>query len=157
MRIKIWGLGLGLIAAMCSFPLTGLAQQGASTEKTLAAPATTAGPVPQLINYAGVLTNVNGKPLTGVIGVTFLLYKDQQGGSPRWMETQNVQPDKSGHYSVMLARWVARECQARQTPALPSWGLTMGISALPCSRTMGQSTVTIQSSLQLLPYGAASA
>jgi hypothetical protein len=102
MRIKTWGLGLGLMAAMCSFPLTGLAQQGASTEKTLAAPATTAGPVPQLINYAGVLTNVNGKPLSGVVGVTFLLYKDQQGGSPLWMETQNVQPDKSGHYSVML-------------------------------------------------------
>jgi hypothetical protein len=54
------------------------------------------------MNYAGVLTNVNGKPLTGVVGVTFLLYRDQQAGSPLWMETQNVQPDKSGHYSVLL-------------------------------------------------------
>jgi hypothetical protein len=102
MRIKTCWLGLSLIAAICSFPPTGLAQQGASTEKAFAAQTTTAGPVPQLINYAGVLTNVNGKPLTGVIGVTFLLYKDQQGGSPLWMETQNVQPDKSGHYSVLL-------------------------------------------------------
>ena len=102
MRIKTWGLGLSLIAAVCCFPLTGLAQQGASTEKAFAAPVTTAGSVPQLMNYAGVLTNVNGKPLTGVVGVTFLLYRDQQAGSPLWMETQNVQPDKSGHYSVML-------------------------------------------------------
>ena len=67
MRIKTWGLALSLIAAMCSFPLTGLAQQGASTEKAFAAPVTTAGPVPQLMNYAGVLTNVKGKPLTGVL------------------------------------------------------------------------------------------
>jgi hypothetical protein len=49
-----------------------------------------------------VLSDVEGKPLTGVVGVTFLLYRDQQGGAPLWMETQNVQPNASGHYAVML-------------------------------------------------------
>jgi hypothetical protein len=34
---------------------------------------------------------VNGKPLAGVVGVTFYLYKDQEGGAPLWLETQNVQ------------------------------------------------------------------
>ena len=34
--------------------------------------------------------------------MTFLLYKESQGGAPLWMETQNVDPDKTGHYSVML-------------------------------------------------------
>jgi hypothetical protein len=34
--------------------------------------------------------------------VTFLLYKDQQNGAPLWMETQNVQPNKYGHYTVQL-------------------------------------------------------
>ncbi len=58
--------------------------------------------VPPLVNFSGVLTDVNGKPLTGMLGVTFYLYKDQQGGSPLWLETQNVQPDKTGHYSVLL-------------------------------------------------------
>jgi hypothetical protein len=58
--------------------------------------------VPPLVNFSGVLTGVNGKPLTGVVGVTFLLYQDQQGGAPLWMETQNVQLDSHGHYSVML-------------------------------------------------------
>jgi hypothetical protein len=58
--------------------------------------------VPPLVNFSGVLTDLNGKPLSGVVGVTFLLYKDQQGGSPLWMETQNVQPDSRGHYTVML-------------------------------------------------------
>jgi hypothetical protein len=42
------------------------------------------------------------KPLTGVVGVTFSLYKDQQGGSPLWVETQNVQADATGHYTAML-------------------------------------------------------
>jgi hypothetical protein len=58
--------------------------------------------VPTLVNFSGVLTAANGKPLTGTVGATFSLYKDQQGGAPLWLETQNVQPDKSGHYSVML-------------------------------------------------------
>jgi hypothetical protein len=58
--------------------------------------------VPPLVNFSGVLTDGNGKPLDGVVGVTFYLYKDSQGGSPLWMETQNVQPDKVGHYKVTL-------------------------------------------------------
>jgi len=58
--------------------------------------------VPPLVNFSGVLTDLNGKPLTNITGVTFFLYKDEQGGAPLWMETQNVSPDKTGHYSVML-------------------------------------------------------
>ena len=58
--------------------------------------------VPTLVNFTGALTDANGKPFSVTVGVTFSLYKDQQGGSPLWMETQNVTPDKSGHYSVML-------------------------------------------------------
>ena len=45
---------------------------------------------------------VNGNPLTGVTGVTFSLYAEQSGGVPLWLETQNVQPDKNGHYTVQL-------------------------------------------------------
>jgi hypothetical protein len=57
------------------------------------------GVVPPLISFSGTLTDVSNKPITGV---TFNLYKDSQGGVPLWMETQNVQPDENGHYSVML-------------------------------------------------------
>jgi hypothetical protein len=58
--------------------------------------------VPGMVKFAGVLNDTNGKPLTGTVGVTFLLYTEQSGGTPLWMETQNVQADKAGHYSVML-------------------------------------------------------
>jgi hypothetical protein len=86
--------------------------------------------VPTLVNFSGTLTDANGKPLTGTVGVTFYLYKDDQGGSPLWMETQNVQPDKTGHYTVALgsskneglptslfasgeARWLAVQAQGQ--------------------------------------------
>src|SRR5579863_9054894 len=90
--------------------------------------------VPTLVNFSGTLTDANGKPLTGTVGVTFYLYKDQQGGSPLWVETQNVQLDKSGHYTVALgasnsqglptnmfatgeARWLAVQAQGQAEQA----------------------------------------
>jgi len=85
-----------LFVVMCCLS-AGFAQQ-ASTDTP---PAANTG-VPGLMTFSSTLRDPSGKPLTGVSGVTFLLYKDQQGGSPLWMETQNVQPDKSGHYSVLL-------------------------------------------------------
>lgn len=71
---------------------------------TAAAPAqlTNSAVVPPLTNYTGVLTDLNGKPLTGVIGVTFYLYENVQGGAPLWMEVQNVKADRAGHYTVTL-------------------------------------------------------
>jgi hypothetical protein len=39
--------------------------------------------------------------LNGTFGVTFALYTEQTGGSPLWLETQNVQTT-NGHYNVML-------------------------------------------------------
>jgi hypothetical protein len=60
------------------------------------------GIVPAVVKFGGVLTDVNSKPLTGTVGVTFSLYKDQEGGAPLWIETQNVTLDKAGHYTVSL-------------------------------------------------------
>src|SRR5689334_10854487 len=58
--------------------------------------------VPSVVKFAGTLNDASGKALPGTVGVTFLLYKEQAGGAPLWVETQNVLPDASGHYSVML-------------------------------------------------------
>jgi hypothetical protein len=64
--------------------------------------ATADGVVPSVMKFTGALYGADGKPLTGTQGVTFLLYKEETGGPPLWIETQNVQADKSGRYSVML-------------------------------------------------------
>jgi len=85
-------LCLCVVAVFCLSP--GSAQQSNSNPNSTV--------VPTMVNVSGTLTDVNHKPLSGIVGVTFYLYKDEQGGSPLWMETQNVQPDKYGHYTVML-------------------------------------------------------
>jgi hypothetical protein len=65
---------------------------------------TTAGnsSVPQLVKYSGIAKDVNNNALTGVVGATFAIYADQQGGAPLWIETQNIQADANGNFSVML-------------------------------------------------------
>ena len=63
---------------------------------------TAAATVPRLIRFGAVAYDLNGKPLTGTVGITFSLYAEQTGGAALWMETQNVQADASGHYSVLL-------------------------------------------------------
>ena len=64
--------------------------------------------VPPLVKFTGTLSNANGKPMTGVVGVSFFLYKDAEGGAPVWMETQNIQVDRLGNYSVMLGSTTSR-------------------------------------------------
>jgi hypothetical protein len=83
--------GICLLLICCVLPL--------SAEQPAAA---ASGIVPPMVKFGGVLTDGNSKPLTGVIGVTFSLYKESQGEVPLWIETQNVTPDKTGHYTVML-------------------------------------------------------
>jgi hypothetical protein len=58
--------------------------------------------VPRLVRFSGTLLDESGKARTGVVGLTFLFYKDQSGGAPLWMESQNVSLDVKGHYSVLL-------------------------------------------------------
>jgi hypothetical protein len=58
--------------------------------------------VPRLVRFSGTLADTNGRPLMGTVGITFSLYKESDGGAPLWVETQNVQPDSKGHYTVLL-------------------------------------------------------
>ncbi len=58
--------------------------------------------VPHLVKFSGSVKDLDGKPLTGITGLTFALYQSDLGGAPLWIETQNVSLDSTGHYSVML-------------------------------------------------------
>ena len=44
-----------------------------------------------------------GKLIMGVAGATFAIYSEESGGSPLWMETQNITADAEGSYAVQLA------------------------------------------------------
>ena len=61
-----------------------------------------AGSVPHLVKFSGTVRDDQQRPQSGIVGITFSLYKDQDGGAPLWLETQNVQADGNGHYTVML-------------------------------------------------------
>ena len=82
------------LATLCvlALPRPGFSQTSSSKEAT----------VPRLIRYAGVAHDLNNKALSGTVGITFSLYAEQTGGAALWMETQDVQADSSGHYSVLL-------------------------------------------------------
>ncbi len=62
----------------------------------------TASALPRLVRFGGAVKDLNGSPLTGVVGVTFALYSEQSGGAPLWLETQNATADSTGHYTVLL-------------------------------------------------------
>jgi len=89
--------GLCLAVFVCLLASIAGAQQNAVVTAQ-----TPSNPVPGLITYSGILQDAGGQNRSSVTGVTFLLYRDQQGGAPLWMETQNVVPDKIGHYTVQL-------------------------------------------------------
>jgi hypothetical protein len=100
MKIRV----ASVVLAILYTGLFAVAQETApntSTPSALVA-ASTSSPVPRLVRFASVAKDTESKPLTAITGITFLLYKDQEGGAPLWMETQNVQPDSSGRYSVQL-------------------------------------------------------
>ncbi len=76
-----------------------LPAQGDPTGIAGIAPSTAVVP---LVKYSGVVTDAYGQPRAGVIGITFALYEEQEGGAPLWLETQNVELDAEGRYAVLL-------------------------------------------------------
>ena len=112
---------LVLVLLLCSYMFSQSQQNAATIANAV---------VPTLFKFSGSLADVNGKPLSGTLGITFLLYKDEQGGAPLWMETQNITLDKTGHYNAVLgsttsqglptdlfasgeARWLAVQAQGQ--------------------------------------------
>jgi hypothetical protein len=87
--------------------LAALLVDGSLTTVAAGQTSSSAGPaissaVPRLVKFSGVVKDEQGRPQSGVEGLTFALYKDQSGGAPLWLETQNVQADSSGRYTVFL-------------------------------------------------------
>ncbi len=113
-----------LMTVVCLFGLTSSlgaqersgnapAQQPQAAQQSVAATAEPEAPrvtaqaegqvsVLRLMKYSGLLRDRAGNARTGAAGLTFALYKDQQGGSPLWLEVHNAQLDEQGRYTVLL-------------------------------------------------------
>ena len=64
--------------------------------------------VPNLIRFGGTLKDAQGAPLaSSTVGLTFAIYKQQDGGAAVWMETQSVATDGGGNYSALLGSTTA--------------------------------------------------
>ncbi len=82
-------------------PLT--AEPVAATDGDIAAPAAAAeASVLRLLRFNGAVKNKRSEPRTSAVGITFALYADREGGTPLWLETQNVELDAQGRYSLLL-------------------------------------------------------
>ena len=88
---KLLLLSLTLLLALPAAP-----QQARSN---VAASASTA--VPPLIPYSGIVPLPAAQPAANA-SITFLIYKDEQGGEPLFAETQTVAVDATGHYKAQL-------------------------------------------------------
>src|SRR6266478_4465400 len=97
----VFFLGLGVAGMQAQQPV---AAEPQAPSRTVQAPREVVPPlpVPRLVKFAGTLKDELGKPRTGVAGVTFAVYKEQEGGAALWLETQNVELDEQGRYTVLL-------------------------------------------------------
>ena len=96
-------VGLALCATLAC------AQDSAAPAST--AQPVTASPIPRLINFSGTIgpqitqitqNQTQASTPTRAIDISFSLYELQEGGAPLWSESQKVQLDEQGHYTVLL-------------------------------------------------------
>ena len=85
---------LSMVLAISMFCCLVAAQQGATISSSPT--------VPRLVNFTGQATDAQGKPVSGIAGATFAIYKEESGGSPLWIETQNLTAGAKGNYTVQL-------------------------------------------------------
>ena len=118
---------LSLIALILMWGLSASAQDLVAQQPTTSA-------IPNLIRYSGVLKDADGTVLASqTVGITFALYKQQDGGVALWTETRNITTDAAGQYNVMLGstktdgvpaelfsdqeqRWLAVQVQGQPEP-----------------------------------------
>jgi hypothetical protein len=91
-------LRAGLLAAVISLswlPPAALAQSSQDASAMLV-------PVPRVVWFSGTFRPADGLPASPMESVTLAVYRDQDGGSPLWQETQNVAVTTDGRYNVLL-------------------------------------------------------
>ncbi len=159
-------------AAMCVLGLTGVlgavAQEpvggGVEGEATLPvarpgvppSPALGGASVLRLIRFNGAVRDALGRPRTGVSGISFAFYAEQEGGAPLWVETQNVTLDEQGRYTALLgitsneglplelfsteeARWLAIRVQGeREQPRVLLVSVPYALKAADAERLGGR-------------------
>src|SRR5271165_126892 len=100
MRLNQAKICMGIVSLFLSWNMQ--AQEAGSGRSTVSSEALRGAAVPRVTYFSGIVTDAAGKPQTGIVGITFSLHEIPEGGVALWEETQNVQLDEQGRYSVFL-------------------------------------------------------
>ena len=110
-------------------------------------------PTTRLIPYSGTAADANGAPLGGTVALVFELYEAQEGGTPLWRETQQVEIAERGRYAVYLgavrpipqiafreerARWLAVTIEDRPQPRVMLVAVPYALRAADAETLGGQ-------------------
>ena len=96
-RIGLW-FSLCLVLLYC----VGCAGTKPQTAENQATPAKPAFDRSRLVRVRGFVKDDQGNPVTGVVGILFAIYEQDEGGATLWQEVQNVELDKEGHYIAVV-------------------------------------------------------
>jgi len=89
-----------LVSTLLAAAVSPAASQASANKPVI--PASPAASVPALVPFSGIALSGEGRPLSGQASVTFLIFREEQGGDPLWAETQLVALGPAGHYKVQL-------------------------------------------------------
>jgi hypothetical protein len=139
-------LGWIVVVSLCALPALGqewrpaTERQGSSARSSAAEPESatvtsvlsreTQAAAPRLVKFSGVLAEPR-TPLNGPVEMTLALYKDELGGEPLWTETQSVEIDKEGRYTVLLGATQSEGLPVELFPSGETRWLAVEISGQP--------------------------
>src|SRR5262245_57329232 len=89
-----------LAATILVFPVVTFAQT--SSQSSSSSTSSSSVSIPRLITLNGTYRPPEGQAIGHAESVTFAIYADESGGTPLWQETQVVEPEASGRYTVLL-------------------------------------------------------
>lgn len=88
------------VVVVCAAAADGMAMAQQSAARDTARPE--AQVVPRLLAYGGRLQTQPGTPLTGIVDVTFGLHRSQDDVAALWTETQRLELNADGRFTVVL-------------------------------------------------------
>ena len=98
---SLWVI-FGAVAILTVIPISAAVAAPQDSSATGQAVAPAASGVPRLFSFSGVVKDASGNLKTGGVTLTFSIYAGFEGGTPLWSETQDVQLDGTGHYTVLV-------------------------------------------------------
>ena len=107
LKFRVIPRTIGFLSWVCAIflALLGCIQQGTQSQDVMPATqpqANTNTDRSSVLKFRGILQDHEGKRLIGVMGVLFAIYEQKDGGSPLWLEVQNVEADDHGRFVALV-------------------------------------------------------